>query len=283
MKRLIFILTFALMATAFLQVTRSANQAVVTGATPFQGSRCFDVDPGIGDPSRDDHYRWAQQYDSTKLMNNLAWKIGIIFNCQYVSNDQVARGFGEMSAIVANYVSNPACFNNDPGVAERDGSKHEQWARGKTRGQVRDNLQWKAVAAMKCLNRDYQVAFFADESAVLARIPSGNGGGATGSSGGSRDGTCAGAAGYSVTIAPNPVRAGGSITVHVTVPGGAPPNGSWVGVFHGNEFSEWSYLADLRPNFTRDFHAGTNSGGFEIRVFLDRGNNLAVRCPFTVQ
>src|SRR6266446_5084722 len=101
MKRLILILALATTAIAFLLTTKSANKAAAITPNPIQGSRCFDVDPGIGNPNRDDHYRWAQQVDSTRLMNNLAWKIGIIFNCQYVSNDQVVRGFGEMSAMIA--------------------------------------------------------------------------------------------------------------------------------------------------------------------------------------
>jgi hypothetical protein len=186
MKTTIVLFGLLLMSALFLQTNSLTRKTGAAGKPPmFQGSRCFDVDPGIGNPNRDDHYRWAQPIDSTRLMNNLSWKIGILFNCQYVSGDQLARGFGQMSGIIGDYVSNPACFNNDPNVTGRDRGAHEQWARTKTREQVRNNLQWKAVAAMKCLNRDYQLAFFADESAVLARIPSGRGGGGggTGSAG----------------------------------------------------------------------------------------------------
>lgn len=161
------------------QPAKTRGDVLASTMTP-QGSPCFNVDPGIGNPSRDDHYRWAQQRDSNVLMNNLGWKIGILFNCSSVSGDQLAKGFGEMSGIIGDYVSNPACFNNDQSVTGRDRSAHERWARTKTREQVRDNLQWKAVAAMKCLNRDQQVAFFADESAALAKIPSGSGGGGVG-------------------------------------------------------------------------------------------------------
>ena len=184
MKTTIVLFGLLLMSALFLQTNSLTRKTGAAGKPPmFQGSRCFDVDPGIGNPNRDDHYRWAQPIDSTRLMNNLSWKIGILFNCQYVSGDQLARGFGQMSGIIGDYVSNPACFNNDPNVTGRDRGAHEQWARTKTREQVRNNLQWKAVAAMKCLNRDYQLAFFADESAVLARIPSGSGGGGGGGGG----------------------------------------------------------------------------------------------------
>lgn len=181
MKRMgiTFLATLALLTLWTTQPSKTHGNVLGTTMTP-QGSPCFNVDPGIGNPSRDDHYRWAQQRDSNVLMNNLAWKIGIIFNCSSVNGDELARGFGAMSGIIGDYVSNPACFNNDVAVTGRDRSAHEQWARAKSREQVRDNLQWKAVAAMKCLNRDYQVAFFADESAALARIPSGNGGGGGG-------------------------------------------------------------------------------------------------------
>ncbi|HEY3027299.1 MAG TPA: WSC domain-containing protein [Pyrinomonadaceae bacterium] len=182
MKRWVMTLVASLAMLALLTLSQPAKSRGETnyGTVAIQGSRCFDIDPGIGNTNRDDHYRWAQQQDSTKLMNNLAWKIGILFNCSSVSGDQLAKGFGQMSGIIADYVSNPACFNNDPAVTGKDRSAHERWARTKTREQVRDNLQWKAVAAMKCLDRDYQVAFFADESVALARIPSSDGGGAGG-------------------------------------------------------------------------------------------------------
>ena len=187
MKRMTIPFLAALAILALLTLSRPARSSGETNtpAVAIQGSPCFAVDAGIGNTNRDDHFRWAQQVDSTKLMNNLAWKIGIVFNCSSVSGDQVAKGFGQMSGIIGDYVSNPACFNNDEAVTGRDRSAHERWARSRTREQVRDNLQWKAVAAMKCLNRDNQVAFFADESAVLAHIPSSDGGGEGGGTGSS--------------------------------------------------------------------------------------------------
>jgi hypothetical protein len=81
-------------------------------------------------------------------------------------------------------VQNPVCFNNDSGVTVRDRAAHEAWARTKTRTQVRDNLLWKTGAATRCLDRPNLVAFFADMSAVLARVPERSGGGAGSSSGG---------------------------------------------------------------------------------------------------
>jgi hypothetical protein len=189
MKRMsiTFLAALAMLTLLTLAQPAKTHGYVLAGTMSLQGSPCFNVDPGIGNTSRDDHYRWAQQQDATKLTNNLAWKIGILFNCSSVSDDQLAKGFGEMSGIIGDYVSNPACFNNDQSVTGRDRSAHERWARTKTREQVRDNLQWKAVAAMKCLNRDQQVAFFADQSAALAKIPSGGDGG-TGNAGGSLGG-----------------------------------------------------------------------------------------------
>jgi hypothetical protein len=190
MKRtgITFLAALAMLTLWTLARPAKTHGDVLASTMTPQGSPCFNVDPGIGNPSRDDHYRWAQQRDSNVLMNNLAWKIGIIFNCSSVNGDQLASGFGAMSGIIGDYVSNPACFNNDVAVTGRDRSAHERWARTKSREQVRDNLQWKAVAAMKCLNRDQQVAFFADESAALAKIPSGNGGGGGGGTGGAVNG-----------------------------------------------------------------------------------------------
>lgn len=287
-------LTSILLLMVLVLLSQVSSLASSIGKTPhsiaevfaIQDSPCFAIDPGLGNTNRDEHYRWAQQQDSTKLMNNLAWKIGILFNCSSVSGDQLAKGFGQMSGIIADYVSNPTCFNDDPHVTGRDRSAHEKWARTKTREQVRDNLQWKAVAAMKCLNRESQLAFFADESAALARVPSSSeregGGGESGS--GRGGGNCPGVAGYSVTIEPNTARIGDSITVRLTIPGGNPPQGSWVGIFKGDSYLNYSYLADLKPSFTRIFPVPMDAGQFEVRVLLDSGySNVAVRCNFTVQ
>jgi hypothetical protein len=286
MKRSLVVLVILLAASASQLWRTAASPAhkAILNAFAFQGSRCFDVDPGIGNPKRDDHYRWAQQQDSTKLMNNLAWKIGILFNCSSVNDDQLAKGFGEMSGIIGDYVSNPACFNNEPNVTGRDRGAHERWARTKTREQVRDNLQWKAVSALRCLNRDNQVAFFADESEVLAKIPSNNDGGGN-SSGGGAGGNCQGTMGYAVTVTPNAVRPEGTFSVNVTVPGGNPPERSWVGLFKDDQsLNKYGYLEDIKPAFTRNFTAPKESGQFEVRVLLDSGySNVAVRCNFTVQ
>lgn len=101
------------------------------------------------------------------------------------------------------------------------------------------------------------------------------------SSGGGCQGT-----GYSLTIEPKVARAGESIAVHVTVPDGAPPEGSWVGLFPAGErghLGQWTYLVALRPTFTRSFTA-PGPGQYEIRVLLDNGyDKVAVGCNFTVQ
>lgn len=98
-------------------------------------------------------------------------------------------------------------------------------------------------------------------------------------------GSCQGA-GYSLTVEPRVARSGEKIAVRVTVPGGAPPEGSWVGLFQpygSSHLGQFSYLADLKPTFTRTFNS-TVPGQYEIRVLLDSGyDKVAARCSFTVQ
>ena len=67
MRGLMILISACAITVMVLQITTSANKAAVGAANAIQGNRCFDVDPGIGNPSRDDHYRWAQQFDSTKV------------------------------------------------------------------------------------------------------------------------------------------------------------------------------------------------------------------------
>jgi hypothetical protein len=272
-----------LAAVAMLTLWMSGQPAkthgdVLASTMTLQVSPCFNVDPGIGNPNRDDHFRWAQQQDSTKLANNLAWKIGIIFNCSSMSGDQLVRGFGAMSGIIADYVSNPACFNNDVSVTGRDRSAHERWARTKSREQVRDNLQWKAVAAMKCLNRDYQVAFFADESAAVAKIPSGGGG----------DGGAGCRSEYTMN-APSSAGVYQKINISFSAPADHNPKG-WIGIYAagatpGKEgYASWEYVSAERQCSGAVTLPGVPAGQYVVYYFLDSGydkiasrSNLSVR------
>jgi hypothetical protein len=89
--------------------------------------------------------------------------------------------------------------------------------------------------------------------------------------------------GYSITIDPNVIAPGGTITVRVAVPGGDLPYYSWVGMFTPS-LGPWQYLKDLKPNFTRNFIVPDTRGKYEIRVLLDSGyDNIATTCIFTVQ
>lgn len=152
----------------------SANNGEMASPVAFQN--CFESDPAVGSTDRDAHYRWAQQQNPDALARNLSYKIGLLFNCSSVSGDQLANAFADISVIVANYISDPACFGGDTGVTGKQRAPHEQWARTKTREQVRDNLAWKMAKAMKCLSREQQNTFFADVSSVVANAPSSEGG-----------------------------------------------------------------------------------------------------------
>lgn len=146
-------------------VGTSSNQ----GDAGSNGANCFAADPGVGSTNRNDHLGWARMQDSQRLSNNLSYKIGLLFNCSSVSDGQLVNAFADMSVIIANYVSDPACFNGDGGAVGRDREGHAGWARTKSRQQLRDNLNWKVQSAFRCLDREHQVAFFADISAAVAR------------------------------------------------------------------------------------------------------------------
>lgn len=200
-------------------VNDNTNHHAIGNPLPFQN--CFAIDPAMGSIMRNDHYGWAQQQDSARLINNLTYKIGLVFDCSSVNGDQLARSFGTMSSIVANYASNPACFNNDAGVVNRNQYAHERWARFKTRTEVRDSMVWKTASAFRCLDRNRQVAFFADLSAAVANVPNDNAGPASASNCRTES--------YSMAGVP-PARPGQQVTVNYT----APSNHSaedWIGIF----------------------------------------------------
>jgi hypothetical protein len=182
---------------------------------------CFASDPGAGSEQKQDHYSWAQNQSVDTLANNLAGKIVMVYNCDVVSGDQAARAFGEISALIARRAPDARCFSGDRGAIDPNASAHEQWARTKSRAVVRDNLAWKAAAAIRCLDAGHnRLDFFATASATLARVP----GGATPASAGNCN-----SGQYSLAGVP-PTRTGGQITVNWT----APQNHSerdWIAIF----------------------------------------------------
>jgi hypothetical protein len=203
---------------------KEINGALAVAPAPQGMSPCFAVDPGMASIFRNQHFGWAQGQDSGRLINNLTYKIGLIFDCSAMNGDQLARSFGTMSSIVAQSAPNPACFNNDAGVVNRDPYAHERWARFKTRREVRDSLVWKAAAAFRCMDRNRQVAFFADMSVGIAKVPADVVGPA--SSGNCRTES------YSLAGVP-PARPGQAVTANYTAPSNHSPN-DYIGIFSGS-------------------------------------------------
>jgi hypothetical protein len=97
-----------------------------------------------------------------------------------------------------------------------------------------------------------------------------------------------GCQGSSLTLAlsSDNLSSGQAVTARVTVPGGEPPSGSWIGVFpiNSNNYIAWQYLVDLKQsNFSRSFALQT-PGEYEIRTYLDSGyEKIASRCYLKVQ
>jgi hypothetical protein len=132
---------------------------------------CFAGDQGAASTNRDGHYRWAERRDAAALETALKSKLGLLFQCPSRNDDQLATSFAGISVVIASYVPNVACFQGDTGVVSMDWSKHRAWARARNRKGMLDGLQWKSVAAYRCLPRDKQLAFYADISVAIARPP----------------------------------------------------------------------------------------------------------------
>ncbi len=159
----------------------------------------------------------------------------MVYNCDAVSGDQAARAFGEISSLIARRAPDARCFNGDQGAINSDAAGHEQWARTKSRAVVRDNLAWKAAAAIRCLDAgNNRLDFFATASATLARVP----GGATPASAGNCN-----SGQYSLAGVP-PTRTGGQITVNWTAPANHPER-DWIAIFPDGvtpqEAANWGY------------------------------------------
>ena len=134
-----------------------------------QGGNCFASDPGMGSTNREGHYNWAQGQDASRLEANLKSKINLLYNCPSLSDDGFANAFADFSVIISQNAPNAACFGNDRGVISTDRNGHYQWARTKSRQQLFQNLQWKMIAAFKCLDSAKQKTFFADISVPIAK------------------------------------------------------------------------------------------------------------------
>jgi hypothetical protein len=219
------LVVLALIGIGVCSFVRTESATVIGSHAVLQASPCFAVDPGMASIMRNDHLGWAQQQDSGRLAANLDYKIALVFDCGSVTGDMLARSFGTMSTIVAAYAPNPACFNNDSGMTNRDALAHENWARFKTRSEVKDNLRWKAAAAFRCLDRSGQIGFFADMSVAVAKVPTDNVGPAS-------SGNCRAEA-YSISGVP-PARPGQQVSVHYTAPSNHSAS-DWIGIFRSGD------------------------------------------------
>ena len=119
--------SFAILLAASIAAPYSANGGQVRrGLAGSQsgaiGYGCFDSDRNVGVIDRNPHLQWAQQH-SGALTTNLAGKLTMLFNCTSVDGDTLAKAFGEMSVIVANYAPKASCFNNDAGVVSKDAAR----------------------------------------------------------------------------------------------------------------------------------------------------------------
>lgn len=129
---------------------------------------CFAPDVGAASPDRGGHYKWALARNTSELESNLGKKIGLLFACAAQTDQQLEDTFADLSLVIARNVPDASCFGGDTGVVNTDRSFHRAWAARKSRDQMAQNAKWKALAALKCLDRTKQTDFFADVSVVLA-------------------------------------------------------------------------------------------------------------------
>lgn len=145
----------------------------VTGTGGSVGGRarssCFANDPGAVVTAREAHMRWAQGRDAKELAANLQTKFEELYACPAMSDEQLAKVFGDISVIVATYVPDAACFGGDVGVASTDAAAHQRWARQAGRGRSRENLKRKAANVFDCLERSRHYQYFAYVSIAIAQ------------------------------------------------------------------------------------------------------------------
>ena len=132
-------------------------------------SSCLSSDPGASAKDRSVHYSWAQRQTSERLIGNLRSKLGMLFECGRLNDEDLANAFADISVLVARYVPRAECFGGNRGVTDTDRSSHETWALGRGRQQLINDIVSKVSAAMKCLDRNGQVEFFTDVSVVIAQ------------------------------------------------------------------------------------------------------------------
>jgi hypothetical protein len=217
--------------------------------SPFED--CFGADKGAASTSKTEHGNWARGQSPQTLIDNLATKIAMVFNCTAVSDAQAVQAFAEASGVVARRLSEPvrvknqSCASGDRGVLEPNDSAHASWARTKKRGEIRDNLIGKIGIALTCLKAgEPQVELFAEISVILARTP----GGATPASASD----CSGRV-YSLAGIDSP-KYGAAFSVNWTAPRNHPSN-DFLAVYKAN-----SSLSDAGNRITWAYLSGETCG-----------------------
>jgi hypothetical protein len=102
------------------------------------------------------------------LEANLKDRVALLFRCSSMDAERLSNAFADISVVVARYVPNANCFGGDEGVAAPVWSDHKAWGLSKGVGIMRENLQWKIVSALKCMDHSKQISFFADVSVPIA-------------------------------------------------------------------------------------------------------------------
>jgi hypothetical protein len=135
-------------------------------ATTTTGN-CFSADPAAAVSARDVHFNWAEKQEAAVLDQNLGYKLQLLSDCKVMTDTKIHDLFGDISVIVANYVT-AECFPDDAGAVIKDRAEHVQWAATQTRSTLIKNLHYKLKDAINCLNRSQQNSFFTDVSVVMA-------------------------------------------------------------------------------------------------------------------
>jgi hypothetical protein len=138
------------------------------GGAPMAGT-CIAEGSSMASMDRNTHFRWAREHSPQEIEANARMKLEMLFRCNLLNENQLANYFADISVIVARDTPNPACFNGDRGSIGTDPRRHQEWARGKGRDIMLENVEWKFSAAMHCMDRDRQAALFADVSIAIAQ------------------------------------------------------------------------------------------------------------------
>jgi hypothetical protein len=264
-----FVLAVCMMTASAME--RSKDGQPANGST-LVFEDCFGSDKGAASTNKTEHANWARRQSTKTLVDNLASKIAMVFNCTAVSDDQAVRAFAEASGVVARRLSEPvrvadkSCFSNDRGVLDPNDSAHASWARTKKRDQIRDNLIGKIGVALKCLKEgEPQAELFAEISTILARTP----GGATGASASDCSGRTYSLAGI------DPPKYGTAFSVNWTAPRNHPSN-DYIAIYKANTSLSvaenritWAYLSDPGPCGVVNIWAiyGMKPGEYDVYIF----------------